>query len=321
MTEPVQCERTEGLVIKTTGQLYFVMQKNGVVRECILKGIFRIRGHKATNPVIVGDNVDFEFMGDNKTGTITRIHERKNYIIRKATNLSKLTHIIAANIDRAYLIVTLAQPRTSTGFIDRFLVTAEAYHIPATIVFNKTDIYKEEQLQHLSNLCALYEKIGYPCICTSALTGGNIPELRKMMAGKVNLFSGHSGVGKSAIINALEPSLKIKTGQISDYHLKGKHTTTFAEMHPLPGGGFIIDTPGIKEFGLIDFRKNDLTHFFPEFFNLLNECKFYNCTHINEPECAVKQALDEGRVSLSRYQNYLNIFYGRDVEEKEWDLR
>jgi ribosome biogenesis GTPase / thiamine phosphate phosphatase len=219
----------------------------------------------------------------------------------------------------AYLVVTLAQPRTSTGFIDRFLITAEAYHIPATLIFNKIDLYDENLWQLHYELVKIYTDAGYPCIEVSALRGDHIDDLRNILYGKINLFSGHSGVGKSALINAIDPSQNLKTGKISEMFLKGKHTTTFTEMICLKSGGYIIDTPGIKEFGLIDFKREDLTHYFPEFFRLLPHCKFYNCTHINEPECAVKTALERELISQSRYKNYLSIFYGEDIDEKEWD--
>jgi len=295
------------------------MTAEGEKYECKLKGQYRIKGLKATNPVTVGDHIEFYIPGNEQIGLIDKIEPRKNYIIRRSKKLSKQVHIIAANIDMAYLVVTLAQPRTSTGFIDRFLITAEAYHIPATLIFNKIDLYDEKLGQKHQELTAIYSDAGYPCMEVSALRGDNIGALRDRLAGKINLFSGHSGVGKSALINAIDPSLNLKTGEISEMFLKGKHTTTFTEMICLKSGGYIIDTPGIKEFGLIDFKREDLTHYFPEFFKLLRQCKFYNCTHITEPGCAVKEALTKGTVSLSRYKNYLSIFNGEDIDEKEWE--
>lgn len=309
----------KGIIVKSTGSWHTVRADDEKTYECKLKGQYRIRGLKATNPVTVGDLVDFFLSDKEQVGVIEKIEARKNYIIRKSKKLSKQVHIIAANIDMAYLVVTLAQPRTSTGFIDRFLITAEAYHIPATLIFNKIDIYDEKLWQRHRDLKKIYTDAGYSCIEVSALRSDNIDELRKLLYGTINLFSGHSGVGKSALINAIDPSLNLKTGTISEMFLKGKHTTTFTEMICLKSGGYIIDTPGIKEFGLIDFKREDLTHYFPEFFKLLPECKFYNCTHINEPDCAVRSALETGGVSMSRYKNYLSIFFGEDIDIKEWE--
>jgi len=309
----------KGIIVKSTGSWHTVRTPDGKKYECKLKGQYRIKGLKATNPVAVGDNVEFSVSGNENVGLIDKIEPRKNYIIRKSKKLSKQVHIIAANIDMAYLVVTLARPRTSTGFIDRFLITAEAYHIPATLIFNKIDLYDDGLWQYHNELVKIYTGAGYRCVQVSALRGDNIADLRTMLAGKINLFSGHSGVGKSALINAIDPALNLKTGEISEIFLKGKHTTTFTEMICPQCGGYIIDTPGIKEFGLIDFKREDLTHYFPEFFRLLHQCKFYNCTHINEPDCAVKSALEKGEVSQSRYKNYLSIFHGEDIDEKEWE--
>jgi ribosome biogenesis GTPase len=307
----------EGIVFKSTGSWYAVRSTDGKFYNCKLKGQFRIKGLKATNPVAVGDYVSFEL--SDTIGIINKIEERKNYIIRKSKKLSKQVHIIASNIDMAYLVVTLAQPRTSTGFIDRFLITAEAYHIPASLIFNKSDIYNEKQLDELGKIQTLYSTIGYPVYKVSAKTGFGVDFLKEHLRNKVNLFSGHSGVGKSALINAIDPAQQRKTGEISEYYLKGKHTTTFAEMLSLDNDGFIIDTPGIKELGLIDFKKEDLCHYFPEIFKHLHNCKFYNCTHINEPGCAVKEALSRGDISYSRYKNYTGIFFGEDVDVCEWE--
>jgi ribosome biogenesis GTPase / thiamine phosphate phosphatase len=308
-----------GIVFKSTGSWYSVRDNEGNFVDCKLKGQYRIKGLKATNPIAVGDSVEFEFQFNEKIGIINKINPRKNYIVRKSKKLSKQIHIIAANIDMAYVVITLAQPRTSAGFVDRFLVTAEAYHIPATLIFNKVDIYDDAQLQSLSEMKTIYENAGYNCLIVSALRGDKIAELKDQLKGKIVLFSGHSGVGKSALINAIDPSLNRKTGEISEYYLKGKHTTTFTEMLCLNNGGFIIDTPGIKEFGLIDFKQEDLTHYFPEMFKLLPQCKFYNCTHISEPECAVKPAVEKGEISMSRYKSYLSIFYGEDIDLNEWE--
>lgn len=310
----------KGIVIRSTGNNYVVMRDDRSLFECKLKGQFKIHGLKATNPIAVGDIVEFQAGETGCDGLISGIEERKNYIIRKSTNLSKVIHILAANIDMAYLIITIASPRTSTGFVDRFLVTAEAYHIPVTLVFNKIDIYDEKAKGKLEIFRSIYTAAGYNCIEVSALTGENIDVLKMMMDNKINLFSGHSGVGKTAILNAIDPELNLKTGIISEMHQKGKHTTTFAEMYPLNNGGFIIDTPGIKEFGLIDFKQEELTHFFPEMFKYLKDCKFYNCTHTSEPDCAVKRAVERGEVSMSRYNNYLNIYFGRDLQDKSWEI-
>jgi len=311
----------EGIVIKSTGSFYTVKQDDGAIIQCKLKGKFKIEGLKATNPVVVGDRVGFKYLDDKTTGLINKIQERKNYIIRKATNLSKLTHIVAANIDNAFLIVTLAEPRTSTGFIDRFLVTAEAYSIPTNIVFNKIDINDKELKIRRNELIEIYTKIGYKCYEVSALKEINIDILKEKMKGKINLFAGHSGVGKSELINKIEPRLSLQIGGISKVHNKGKHTTTFAEMHELSFGGYIIDTPGIKEFGLIDFYKEELFHYFPEIFKISSECQFHNCTHEHEPNCAVIRAVEEGIISETRYKNYINILTDRDMDINEWELR
>jgi ribosome biogenesis GTPase len=272
-----------------------------------------MQGITTTNPVAVGDVVEFEMEPEQESGVITKLHQRKNYIIRKAINLSKQAQIIAANLDQALLVVTLASPRTSLGFIDRFLVTAEAYDIPARLIFNKVDLFSDEGLEILADLKAVYEKIGYPCFEVSALEGTNISTVQDLLKDKVTLFSGHSGVGKSSLINALLPSLDLRTHMVSEWSDKGMHTTTFAEMFELPQGGFIIDTPGIRELGVIDIEKNELSHFFPEMRSRMNQCRFNNCRHINEPGCAVLEALEEGDIELSRYESYLSIYHGNDT--------
>jgi ribosome biogenesis GTPase / thiamine phosphate phosphatase len=309
----------EGIIVRSTGSLYTVRTPEGDSYECRLKGLFRIKGLKATNPITIGDHVEFIVPEGHKQGSIITIRARKNYIIRKSTKLSKSVHILAANIDQAFLVATLVLPRTSTGFIDRFLVTAEAYKIPVIILFNKTDLYDDDFTARQNELCSLYQQIGYKCIGISALNGTHMDMVREAMQNRVSLIAGHSGVGKSAIINYLDPALKLKTGEISYYHQKGKHTTTFAEMFPLSFGGYIIDTPGIKEFGLVDFYREELTHYFPEMFDLLKDCQFHNCTHIHEPNCAVLDAVESGAISESRYNNCVNIFYGRELEEEKWD--
>ncbi len=303
----------EGLVIRTTGSWYRVLLADSSQYDCRLRGNYRLRGNKQTNPVAVGDIVDFNLQDDG-TGVITDVHDRRNYIVRRATKLSKQTHVIAANIDLLCIVATLGLPRTSTGFIDRLLVTAEAYHIPAAIIFNKCDLYDDELWEIHNELKAIYTGAGYPVLEVSALKGTGLDNLKEMIAGKTVLFSGHSGVGKSALLNAISPGLELKVGQISDWSLKGKHTTTFAEIHPVPLSTlnsqlstFLIDTPGIKEFGMVDFTAQELSHFFPEMRARLHDCRFANCTHRHEPGCAIKKAVDDGLISAERYQNYLNI--------------
>ena len=315
----------KGTVYKSTGSWYTVKAEQGVFYECRLKGKFRIKGIKTTNPVSVGDKVCFEIdnLGDDEFGLINEIEKRDNYIIRKSVNLSKQTQIIAANIDLAFLIVTLNNPPTSTVFIDRFLVTSEAYGIKTILLFNKIDSYNEEELVEIKYLAHLYRTIGYDCIGISAKTGKNLDTVKGLMENKVSLFSGHSGVGKSTLVNAIEPSLKLKTKEISDQHLQGQHTTTFAEMYDLSFDAQIIDTPGIKGFGMVEIDKEELSGFYPEFFKLKEHCKFHNCLHIEEPKCAVKEALENKEIAWSRYKSYLQILegeeehYRKDVYDKE----
>ena len=301
----------EGLVTKNTGSWYIVRTENGDSIRCKIKGNFRLKGIRSTNPVSVGDLVDIELNPD-QTAFITRIHERKNYIIRRSSNLSKESHIIAANIDHALLIVTVNTPPTSTTFIDRFLASAEAYRVPVKLVFNKVDVYNEEELHYLDALINLYTHIGYPCFKVSAKNGDGIDEIKKALEGKITLFSGHSGVGKSTLINAILPGIETKTGEISTYHNKGMHTTTFSEMFPVDGDGYIIDTPGIKGFGTFDMEEEEIGHYFPEIFKVSSECKYGNCTHRHEPGCAVHKAVEEHLISESRYTSYLNM-----LEDKE----
>ncbi|WP_299244353.1 ribosome small subunit-dependent GTPase A [uncultured Aquimarina sp.] len=303
-----------GTVYKSTGSWYTVKADNGKVYECRIKGKFRIKGIKSTNPVSVGDRVDFKLETDNdtETGVIENIRERQNYIIRKSVNLSKQTHIIAANIDVVFLLITLNNPPTFTAFIDRFLVTAEAYDIKAVLLFNKIDTYDRDELLEIKYLAALYREIGYECIGISAKTGKNIDKVKTLMEGKVSMFSGHSGVGKSTLVNLIEPDLSLKTAEISDQHQQGQHTTTFAEMYDLSFDAKIIDTPGIKGFGIVDMAKEEVGDYFPEFFELKQQCKFNNCLHINEPKCAVKEALDNEEIPWSRYKSYLQILEGEE---------
>lgn len=304
----------QGVVIKSTGSWYSVLQPNGSIVECGIKGKFRIQGIKTTNPIAVGDKVEYE-LETNGQGVIYRIEERKNYIIRKSINLSKQSHILASNIDQALLIVTLAYPRTSNGFVDRFLITAEAYHIPTTIVFNKVDLFENdlELMADLDAFIAVYEKIGYTCYKVSALDSLSVQLLRDITKNKTTLVAGHSGVGKSTLVNAMDANLTLKVGEISEAHSKGKHTTTFAEMHALQYGGFIIDTPGIKELGIVDMEKEEIRDYFPEMRALKGNCKFNNCIHINEPKCAVIEAVENGIIAKSRYNSYLSVISGGEV--------
>ena len=303
----------EGLVIKSTGSWYEVLTDQGKSINCRIKGKFRTLDIKTTNPIAVGDRVQIDPEPDQETGLITTLHPRKNYIIRKSVNLSKQAQIIAANLDQAFLIVTLASPRTSMGFIDRFLVTAEAYEIPAKLIFNKLDLFNEEGLEILEEYQAIYENAGYPCFSVSAIKKTNLDQIRELLKDKVTLVSGHSGVGKSTLINALLPGKELKTGQISDWSDKGKHTTTFAEMFQLPFGGYLIDTPGIRELGVFDIEKQDLGRLFPEIRKLMGNCRFHNCRHINEPGCAVLEALDKGELETSRYDSYLSIYHDNET--------
>lgn len=296
----------KGIVIKSTGSWYHLLTEDGTTFQARIRGKFRIANIKHTNPIAVGDEVDFEIDKDD-IAVITNIQERKNYIIRKSVNLSKKTHIIASNIDVAFLVVTLSNPKTSFGFIDRFLITSEAYHIPVVILFNKMDAYTEEQLKDLELYKSIYNSIGYESIDISAETGLNLDLVRDRMKGNVSLVAGHSGVGKSTLLNTLNPNLNLKTHVVSDFNSKGQHTTTFAQMYEWPFGGFIIDTPGIKEFGLVHIDKSELQGYFPEILELKSDCKFDNCIHLNEPKCAVRNAVENGEIAISRYENYLTF--------------
>ncbi|WP_223548814.1 ribosome small subunit-dependent GTPase A [Aestuariivivens sp. NBU2969] len=312
-----------GTVYKSTGSWYTVKTELGHVYECRIKGKFRIKGIKSTNPIAVGDVVDFELEtnSDNVSGIIHKIHDRKNYIVRKAVNLSKQTHIIATNLDQVFLMITINNPPTLTSFIDRFLVTAEAYSIKTILLFNKVDTYNDEALMEVKYLAHVYRNIGYECIGISAKTGKNIEKVKALMTGKVSMFSGHSGVGKSTLVNAIEPTLDLKTKEISSLHLQGQHTTTFAEMFDTGFGAKIIDTPGIKGFGVVDMDKEEVGDYFPEIFKLKQDCKFNNCLHIQEPKCAVKRALDNDEIAYSRYRSYLQILQGEEEHYRtdNWD--
>ncbi len=305
----------KGLVIRNTGNNYLVRTDEGTDMSCLAKGNFRLKGIRSTSPVVVGDRVKIDVNSDG-TAYITEIEDRKNYIVRKASNLSKHSHILAANIDLALLCVTVRFPETTTVFVDRFLATAEAYSVPVVLVFNKTDIYDSDDREYVDGLVHLYSTVGYTCIKTSALTGEGMSEVRKHVCGKITLLAGHSGVGKSSIVNMLQKDATQKVGKISDYHNKGMHTTTFSEMIELEKGGFVIDTPGIKGFGTIDMTTAEVSHYFPEIFRISSKCKFYNCLHLNEPGCAVIKALENHYISQSRYQSYLNIL--EDANEEKY---
>ncbi len=303
-----------GLVYKSTGSWYTLKTAEDTFLECRIKGKFRMKGIKSTNPIAVGDIVDYELeeASDVTTGTITHIHDRKNYIVRKSVNLSKQTHIIAANIDVVFLLITINNPPTTTSFIDRFLVTAEAYGVEAVLVFNKIDTFDENMGNEQLYLQHIYQEIGYQCLRISSTEKKGIEQLKEMMLGKVCMFSGHSGVGKSTLVNALEPGLDLKTKTISEQSKQGQHTTTFAEMYDLSFDAKIIDTPGIKGFGIVDMEKEEISDYFPEFFKLKEQCKFNNCLHTEEPHCAIKKALENDEIAWSRYNSYLKILEGDD---------
>lgn len=301
----------KGLVVKNTGSWYTVLTDDGQLIESKVKGNFRLKGIRSTNPVAVGDRVELVANAEG-TAFITAIEDRRNYIIRRSQNLSKQSHIIAANVDQAFLVVTVDFPQTSTTFIDRFLASAEAYRVPVVLVFNKTDLLDADLLRYQEMMMALYENIGYHCVAISAETGEGVEALRPLLQQKITLLSGNSGVGKSTLINRLVPDANLRTAEISDAHHTGQHTTTFSEMISLPDGGWLIDTPGIKGFGTFDMEPEELTSYFPEIFRFSKDCRFSNCTHTHEPGCAVLQALEDHFIAQSRYQSYLSMMEDKD---------
>lgn len=306
---------TKGIVIKSTGSWYLVRTENDSFINCKIRGSYRIKGIRATNPVAVGDRVEISDIGAENVAVIEKIEERSNYMIRRASNLSKEYQLIASNIDQAWLIVSLVSPKTFLEFIDRFLVTAQAYRIPASIVFNKTDLYSPLLMGEMESLIDLYQGIGYRCFSVSAKMDVNTELLAAALKGKTTLLSGNSGVGKSTLINKFQPDLKLRTGEISDFHKTGKHTTTFAEMLQINNDTNIIDTPGIKGFGVVDFDKDEIFHFFPEIFEISRDCQFNNCIHIHEPGCAVKKAVENQGIASSRYTSYLSLM---DIDDSRY---
>ena len=309
-----------GLVVRSTGgQNSVKLDDTDRVLECTVRGKIRLKGIRSTNPIVVGDRVKVQIEENAEQGVIVEIEERRNYIIRRSTNLSKESHILASNIDQVFLVATVAEPTTSLMFIDRLLITAEAYSIPAKIIFNKVDLCTGPLLEKLAEYATLYEEIGYKCLMTSTKNGIGIKELAYEMAGKTSMFTGHSGVGKSSLINTIEPGLGLKIGSISEAHGQGKHTTTFASMFQLQNGGYVTDTPGIRAFGLLDIEKTELSHFFPEIFAKSNDCKFHNCSHIHEPGCKVIEAVENGEIPFSRYDNYSTIYLDKDDEKYRTD--
>jgi ribosome biogenesis GTPase len=305
----------QGLVLKSTGKIYNIILENGEIIKATIRGKLRIEGLKTTNPIAAGDRVELTASSDTNSQdspvsySIQSILPRKNYIVRKSTNLSKQMQIIAANVDHAYLLVTLKSPVTQIGFIDRFLVSAEAFRIPTTLLFNKIDLFGAEEERLFTELSAIYTSLGYTCHRICAENEAQISFLRKELKEKQVMISGNSGVGKTTLVNSLDPTLTLRTGEISKVHEQGKHTTTFAEMHSLESGGYIIDTPGIRAFGVIDLEKEHMAHYFPEMRNLIGACRFHNCLHLNEPNCAVKDAVEKDEISFSRYQSYLDLMY------------
>ncbi|MGC1391777.1 MAG: ribosome small subunit-dependent GTPase A [Bacteroidales bacterium] len=302
----------KGIVLKSTGSRYRVLCDEGKKIDCSAKGKLRIKEFRTTNPIAVGDNILFEIDRNSNSGIITEVLDRRNWILRKATNLSKHSQILAANIDQVFLMITIILPETPVEFIDRFLITAEAYRVPAKIIINKTDLYGEEELVKMEYLESIYTKIGYECIRLSLKEMTNLEVLKNLMKRKTSLISGYSGVGKTTLLNAFNPLLNLKTAEISDYHKQGKHITTFPEMHEMPFDAFVIDTPGIRGFGVVDMERNEIYHFFREIFKKSKECRFNNCLHLDEPGCAVRTAVENGEIAFLRYKSYLNIMEGHN---------
>ena len=302
----------KGVVLKSTGSRYRILGSNGKILECSVKGKLRIRELRTTNPIAVGDKVLFEYDRESTSGIITEVLDRTNYILRKASNLSKHSQIIAANVDQVFLMITIILPETPVEFIDRFLITAEAYRIPATIVINKTDLYGEQEIEKMEYLGSMYRKVGYDCLMVSVKEMIGLDALKSLMKDKITLVSGNSGVGKTTLLNTFDPELNLKTGEISEYHKQGKHITTFPEMHRMPFGGFVIDTPGIRGFGVVNMERSEIYHFFREIFRISKDCKFNNCLHLDEPGCAVRTAVENGDIDYLRYRSYLNIIEGDD---------
>jgi ribosome biogenesis GTPase / thiamine phosphate phosphatase len=300
----------KGIVLKSTGSRYRILSNDKRIIDCSVRGKLRIRELRTTNPIAVGDNVLFDFDRKSNTGIITEVLDRSNYILRKASNLSKHSQIIAANVDQAFLMITIILPETRVEFIDRFLISAEAYRIPATIIINKTDLYGAPEVQKMKYIDSMYRQVGYDCLMISVKEMTGLDTLKSLLKNKITLVSGNSGVGKTTLLNAFNPALNLKTGEISDYHKQGKHITTFPEMHQMPFGGFVIDTPGIKGFGVVDMERNEIYHFFREIFRISKDCKFNNCLHLDEPGCAVRSAVENGDIDYLRYRSYLNIMDG-----------
>jgi ribosome biogenesis GTPase / thiamine phosphate phosphatase len=302
----------KGVILKSTGSRYKVLSENGTIIDCYIRGKLRIKEFRTTNPIAVGDYIHFEIEKKSGSGIISEVLDRRNYILRKASNLSKHSQIIAANIDQVFLMITIVFPETPAEFIDRFLITAEAYRVPAKIIINKTDLYGEDESARMEYLESIYKNIGYECIRLSLIEGSDLEELKHQMTDRTTLISGYSGVGKTTLLNTLNPDLELKTAEISDYHKQGKHITTFPEMHRMPFGGFVIDTPGIRGFGVVDMERNEIYHFFREIFTKSKECRFNNCLHLDEPGCAVRAAVEKGEIAFLRYKSYLNIMDGDD---------
>ena len=300
----------KGIILKSTGSRYRVLYGDGKIIDCSIKGKLRIKEYRTTNPVAVGDNILFEIGTQTNSGIITEVLDRRNYILRKSSNLSRYSQILAANIDQVFLMITIILPETPVEFIDRFLITAEAYRVPAKLIINKTDLYGEDELAKMEYLESMYSKIGYECFRLSLREQTNLDILKDAMRGKTSLISGNSGVGKTTLLNAFNPLLRLKTAEISGYHKQGKHITTFPEMHQMPFNAFVIDTPGIRGFGIVDMKKNEIYHFFREIFKVSKDCRFNNCLHLDEPGCAVRKAVENGEIDFLRYKSYLNIMEG-----------